>query len=158
MENLSPFFERTSKLNESQAWSCWCGYLSADSYELNHHNEYFTIRAKTAVIDISPLKKYIIEGPDSKKFLNYICTRNLNACKIGQVMYSPWCDEAGKIIDDGTIQRISSEMFRLTSAESNFQWLVDNADNMNINIIDDSQSTSCLAIQGPGSKKILSNI
>ena len=139
--SLSPFFERTSKLNESQSWSNWCGYLAASNYQLNHYNEYFAIRTKAALIDVSPLKKYLIKGPDSKQFLNYICTRNINVCKVGQVMYSPWCDEAGKIIDDGTIQRISNQTFRLTSAESNYKWLIENSNNLDIEIVDDSELT-----------------
>ena len=67
---LSPFFERTSKLNESQEWRRWAGYLSATNYELNHDNEYFAIRTKAALLDISPLKKYIVEGPDAQFFLS----------------------------------------------------------------------------------------
>ena len=68
---LSPFFERTSKLNESQEWRRWSGYLSATNYELTHENEYFAIRTKAALLDISPLYKYIIEGPDSQIFLDH---------------------------------------------------------------------------------------
>ena len=64
---LSPFFDRTSKLNESQEWRRWSGYLSATNYELTHDNEYFAIRTKAALLDISPLKKYLIKGKDSLK-------------------------------------------------------------------------------------------
>ena len=120
---LSPFFERTSKLNESQEWRRWAGYLSATNYELNHDNEYFAIRTKAALLDISPLKKYIVEGPDAQFFLNRLVTRNIDICKIGQVMYTPWCDEDGYQIDDGTVQRLSEQKFRITSAEPNLQWL-----------------------------------
>ena len=76
---LSPFFERTSKLNESQEWRRWAGYLAATSYELTHENEYFAIRTKAALLDISPLKKYIVEGPDAQNLLDRLVTRNI-AC------------------------------------------------------------------------------
>ena len=89
---LSPFFERTSKLNESQEWRRWSGYLAATYYELTHENEYFAIRTKAALLDITPLYKYIIEGPDAQLFLNRMVTRNISICNIGQVMYTPWCD------------------------------------------------------------------
>ena len=102
---LSPFFERTSKLNESQEWRRWGGYLSATNYELHHDNEYFAIRTKAALLDITPLKKYMIEGPDAQCFLDRMVTRNIRICKVGPVMYTPWCDEKGKVIDDGTVQR-----------------------------------------------------
>ena len=119
---LSPFFDRTSKLNESQEWRRWSGYLSATNYELTHENEYFAIRTKAALLDITPLYKYLIEGPDTQRFLDRLVTRNINICKVGQVMYTPWCNEDGKVIDDGTVQRISERKFRITSAEPNFEW------------------------------------
>jgi len=152
---LSPFFERTSKLNESQEWRRWSGYLSATNYELNHENEYFAIRTKAALLDITPLCKYIIKGPDAQAYLNRLVTRNINICKVGQVMYTPWCDENGKIIDDGTIQRLSKDEFRITSAEPNLDWIESNAKNLNLSIKDDSSKTAALALQGPNSRKIL---
>ncbi len=155
---LSPFFERTSKLNESQEWRRWSGYLSATNYELSHENEYFAIRTKAALLDISPLYKYIIEGPDTQKYLHRLVTRNINICKIGQVMYTPWCDEDGKVIDDGTVQRLSENTFRITSAEPNLEWLEYNAIGLNLKIKDDSKDTAALALQGPNSRKILNSV
>lgn len=155
---LSPFFERTSKLNESQEWRRWAGYLAATSYELTHENEYFAIRTKAGLLDITPLKKYIVEGPESEKLLNQLVTRNIAICKVGQVMYTPWCDEDGKVIDDGTIQRLSKDKFRITSAEPNLEWIQSNAIGMNVNVKDDSFSTAALALQGPNSRAILNSI
>ena len=155
---LSPFFERTSQLNQSQEWRRWCGYLAATQYDLHHENEYFAIRTKAALLDISPLYKYIIDGKDAQIFLNRLVTRNILVCKVGQIMYTPWCDENGKVIDDGTIQRLSQERFRLTSAEPNLAWLLDNISGMDITIKDDSQSTAALALQGPNSRTILNSI
>ncbi len=152
---LSPFFERTSKLNESQEWRRWAGYLAATSYELNHENEYFAIRTKAALLDISPLKKYIVEGPDAQNLLDRLVTRNIAICKVGQVMYTPWCDEEGKVIDDGTVQRLSENKFRITSAEPNLEWIESNSTGMDVMIKDDSYSTAALALQGPNSRAIL---
>ena len=155
---LSPFFDRTSVLNESQEWRRWSGYLSATNYELNHENEYFAIRTKAALLDITPLYKYLIEGPDSQKFLHRLVTRNINICKIGQVMYTPWCDEHGKIIDDGTVQRLSDHKFRITSAEPNLEWLEHNSIGMDLTISDDSSKTAALALQGPNSRDVLNAV
>lgn len=154
---LSPFFERTSKLNESQEWRRWAGYLAATSYELTHENEYFAIRTKAALLDISPLKKYIIEGTDSQILLDRLVTRNIAICKVGQVMYTPWCDEHGKVIDDGTVQRLSENKFRITSAEPNLEWIESNSTGMDVIIKDDSFSTAALALQGPNSRAILNS-
>ena len=155
---LSPFFKRTSKLNESQEWRRWSGFLAATNYELHHENEYFAIRTKAALLDITPLKKYIIEGPDSQRFLNRLVTRNINICKVGQVMYTPWCDEEGKVIDDGTVQRLSENKFRITSAEPNLNWIQHNATGMDLTVTDDSVSTAALALQGPNSRAILNAV
>ena len=155
---LSPFFERTSKLNESQEWRRWSGYLAATNYELTHENEYFAIRTKAALLDITPLYKYIIEGPDAQLFLNRMVTRNIGICNIGQVMYTPWCDEDGKQVDDGTIQRLSDQKFRITSAEPNLEWIEYNAAGMDLSIWDDSYTTAALAIQGPNSRTILNAV
>ncbi|MFL3050255.1 MAG: aminomethyltransferase family protein [Candidatus Neomarinimicrobiota bacterium] len=155
---LSPFFERTSQLNESQEWKRWSGHLAATSYELSHHNEYFAIRTKAGLLDVSPLKKYIVEGKDAQKLLDNVVTRNIEICKIGQVMYTPWCDENGKIIDDGTVQRFSENKFRITSAEPNLEWIESNSTGMDVSIVDDSYSTAALALQGPNSRAILNAI
>ena len=155
---LSPFFERTSKLNESQEWRRWAGYLAATSYELTHENEYFAIRTKAALLDISPLKKYIVEGPDAQNLLDRLVTRNIAICKVGQVMYTPWCDEEGKVIDDGTVQRLSANKFRITSAEPNLEWIESNSTGMDVMIKDDSYSTAALALQGPNSRAILNAV
>ncbi len=155
---LSPFFDRTSKLNESQEWRRWSGYLSATNYELTHENEYFAIRTKAALLDITPLYKYLIEGPDAQRFLDRLVTRNINICKVGQVMYTPWCDEDGKVIDDGTVQRLSERKFRITSAEPNLEWLEHNAAGMDLTISDDSVTTAAVALQGPNSRDILNAV
>ncbi len=155
---VSPFFKRTSKLNESQEWRRWSGFLAATNYELHHENEYFAIRTKAALLDITPLKKYIIEGPDSQRFLNRLVTRNINICKVGQVMYTPWCDEEGKVIDDGTVQKLSENKFRITSAEPNLNWIQHNATGMDLTVTDDSVSTAALALQGPNSRDILNEV
>jgi len=152
---LSPFFDRTSKLNESQEWRRWSGYLSATNYELTHENEYFSIRTKAALLDITPLYKYLIQGPDALRFLDRLVTRNINICKVGQVMYTPWRDEDGKVIDDGTVQRLSERKFRITSAEPNLEWFKYNASGMDLTISDDSVNTAALALQGPNSRAIL---
>ena len=155
---LSPFYQRTNQLNQSQEWRRWGGHLAATQYSLDHEIEYFAIRTKAALLDISPLYKYSINGPDAKIFLDRLVTRNIQICKVGQIMYTPWCDENGKVIDDGTVQRLSKESFRLTSAEPNLAWLLDNSMGMDVFISDDSKKTAALALQGPNSRAILNSL
>ena len=129
----------------------------ASSYELNHQREYFAIRNAAALIDVSPLFKYMIHGPDAGGLLNRMVTRDVAKCAVHQVMYTPWCDADGKVIDDGTISRLSDDTFRLTSAEPSFWWLHENAVGMNVQIDDLSDTTAALSIQGPLSRDILTH-
>ena len=73
-------------------------------------------------------------------------------------MYTPWCDENGKVIDDGTVQRLSENKYRITSAEPNLDWINHIATGMNVNILDDSETTAALALQGPNSREILNSL
>ena len=151
----TPFHSRTSALCQSQNWRRWSGHVVAGSYELTHDREYFAIRSSAALIDVSPLHKYMIEGPDAARFLNRVVTRDVSGCAQGQVLYTPWCDEEGKVIDDGTLARLGEEKFRLTSAEPNLLWLHNNALGFRVTVGDVSESTAALALQGPTSREIL---
>jgi aminomethyltransferase len=154
----TPFHERTAPLCQGQNWRRWAGYLSASSYELVHDREYFAIRGAAALIDVSPLYKYLIRGSDAERFLNRVMTRDVAKCDVHQVMYGPWCDEDGKVIDDGTLQRLGEDSFRLTAAEPNLRWLCDNAVGLRVTIEDDTDSTAALALQGPTSREILKSL
>jgi aminomethyltransferase len=102
----TPFHERTSKLCQPQNWRRWAGYLVVGSYELTLDREYWAIRNAAALIDVSPLMKYIIKGADAARLLDRVTTRNVQKMSIGQVYYTGWCDDEGKMIDDGTISRL----------------------------------------------------
>ncbi len=154
----TPFHPRTSALNEPQTWRRWAGYLTAGSYELTHEREYWAIRNAAALFDVSPLMKYLITGPDAMRLLNRVVTRDVSKCAIGQVMYTPWCDEHGKVIDDGTVSRLGEQTFRLTAADPNYRWLSMNAVGLNVKIEDVSDTTAALSLQGPNSRIILDSI
>ena len=95
MPRFSPFAPRTTPLMEGQHWRRWAGYVTASSYELTHDREYAAIRNAAALIDVTPLYKYLVEGRDAARLLDRIVTRDVAKCKLGQVMYTPWCDAEG---------------------------------------------------------------
>lgn len=140
---------------EGQNWRRWAGHVVASSYELQHDREYAAIRNSAALIDVSPLYKYILSGRDALMLLDRVLPRDMTKSKIGQVMYTPWCDSAGKVIDDGTVSRLSEDTFRLTSADPNLRWLHQNALGMDVRIDDVSDSVAALSLQGPLSRDIL---
>jgi len=151
----TPFHSRTSALCEAQNWRRWSGYIVASSYELAHEREYYAIRSSAALFDVSPLFKYRISGPDAARLLDRILTRDVSKCRVNQVMYTPWCDEAGKVIDDGTLSRLDDQLFRMTSADPNIRWLHHNAFGLQVQIEDVSDTTAALSLQGPASREIL---
>jgi len=154
----TPFHERTAALCESHAWRRWAGYLAASSYELSHEREYHAIRSTAALFDVSPLFKYAISGRDAARLLDRVVTRDITRLQVGQVAYTPWCDAAGKVLDDGTVARLGEDRFRLTSAEPNLRWLEDNALGLDVSIADVSADIAALSLQGPASRAILEDI
>jgi aminomethyltransferase len=154
----TPFHERTAALCVSHAWRRWAGYVVASSYELSHEREYHAIRGAAALFDISPLYKYLVKGADAARFLDLVMTRSIEPLGVGQVAYTPWCDGAGKVLDDGTVARLSETAFRVTAAEPNLRWLQDNALGFDVSIEDVSESIAALALQGPLSRAILGGI
>src|ERR1700756_5124335 len=102
----TPFHERTFALCESLNYREWSGYYTVSAYETHHDHEYNAIRNACALIDVSPLFKYRISGPDATRLVDRVITRDATKIKPGQVIYTPWCDEHGKVIDDGTIHRL----------------------------------------------------
>ncbi len=154
----TPFHARTAALCHSRRWRNWSGYASARSYEPSHEYEYYAIRSGTALFDVSPLRKYEIRGPDAAALVDRIVTRDARACSVGRVLYAPWCDEAGKIIDDGTVQRLAADTFRVTAADPCLRWFQDCALGMNANVRDVSDDLAALALQGPTSRDILARV
>jgi len=149
------FHERTFALCNSLNYREWSGYYTVSVYEVHHEHEYNAIRNAAALIDISPLYKYLVTGKDATKLVNRIITRDITKVKVGQVIYCCWCDEQGKVIDDGTITRLEENKYRWTAADPSLRWFRQNGLNMDVQIEDISEKTAALALQGPTSGKLL---
>lgn len=151
----TPFHDRTGPLNRKQHWREWSGYLAASAYDLLHIHEYTGIRQAAVLIDVSPLYKYIVRGPEAVKLIDRVITRDATKIKPGQVIYTPWCDDHGKVIDDGTIARLDDDSFRWTSAEQHLRWFQINARGLDVDIEDVSEELAAIALQGPLSRAVL---
>ena len=147
--------ERTFPLCHSLNYREWSGYYTVSVYEVHHEHEYNAIRNACAMIDISPLYKYLVTGKDATKLVNRVITRDINKVKVGQVIYCCWCDEDGKVIDDGTISRLEENVYRWTAADPSLRWFKQNGLNMDVQIEDISEKTAALALQGPTSGQLL---
>jgi aminomethyltransferase len=154
----TPFHARTSALMVGQAWRRWSGYGVASTYDWAHHREYAAIRNAAALIDVSPLHKYRISGRDAARLLDRIITRNVMKMQVGQVFYTPWCDQFGKVIDDGTVTRLDERTYRLTSAEPALRFLHQNAVGLEVEIEETTERIGALALQGPLSRAVLNQV
>ena len=146
---------RTFALAESLNYREWSGYYAVSAYEAHHEHEYNAIRNAAALIDVSPLFKYIVSGRDAARLVDRVVTRDAHQLAVGQVYYTPWCDERGKVIDDGTVTRIGEEAFRWTAADPSLRWLTQNAIGLEVAIEDVSERVAALALQGPTSGRLL---
>jgi len=149
------FHDRTFALCQSLNYREWSGYYTVSVYEVHHEHEYNAIRNAAALIDITPLYKYLITGKDATKLVNRVITRDINKVAVGQVIYCCWCDEEGKVIDDGTITRLEENKYRWTDADPSLRWFRQNGNNMDVQIEDISEKVAALALQGPTSGKLL---
>lgn len=151
----TPFHPRTSELCESQAWRKWAGYFSVSSYRDFVQPEYAAIRNSAALIDVSPLYKYRAEGPDAESYVNRLITQDAAKMAVGQVVYTPWCDAAGKVRQEGTVFRLAEDAFRICAAEPALGWFEENAPGYDVTLTDESTRLAALSLQGPHSRAIL---
>lgn len=154
----SAFHARTLQLCESLNYRDWAGYYAVSAYETHHEHEYNAIRNACALIDISPLFKYRVSGPDAVRLVNRVITRDGSRMAVGQVYYTLWCDDDGKVIDDGTVTRVADQVYRWTAADPNLRWLTQNASGLNVDVEDISETVAALALQGPTSARLLAGI
>jgi aminomethyltransferase len=151
----SPFHERTAALCTSYRWKDWSGYAAVCSYDTTHDREYFAFRESAGLLDVSPLFKYEVYGPDAAALLSRMMVRDVSKLKVGRVGYSCWCDDYGKVIDDGTVTRLDEDYYRVTAADPTLHWLQAVGRGMRVTLEDSSARLAALALQGPRSREIL---
>ena len=154
----TPFFPRTSALCHSMKWKEWAGYYAVSSYETVHSPEYFAFRNSAGLLDVTPLFKYRVTGRDAAAFLSRIMVRNISKLEIGRVSYCCWCNDNGKMIDDGTVMRRSEEEFFVTSADPCYSWFSRFRRGYEVELEEISEQIAGLALQGPTSRDILKQV
>jgi aminomethyltransferase len=155
MPVTTPFHSRTAALNHHLGWKEWAGFFAVTSYEATPEREYNAIRQAAGLLDVSPLFKYRVSGRDARTLVDRVVTRDMAKVATGQVVYTGWCDGAGKVIDDGTVARLEDDVYRWTAAEPNLRWITLNAAGLDVRVEDVSERTAALALQGPTSRAIL---
>ncbi len=151
----SPFHERTQPLCKSYRWKDWAGYYAVCSFGHGHEKEYFAFREAAGLIDVSPLYKYEITGTEAAALLARMMVRDITKLAVGRVTYCCWCDDDGKVVDDGTVTRLGEQHYRVTAADPSYHWMQRLARPFDVQIEDSSARFGALALQGPTSRDIL---
>jgi len=139
-------------------WKNWAGYHAVCAYDTYAEREYFAFRHTAGLLDVTPLFKYDVSGADAAAFLAYVMVKNISKLKVGQVTYCCWCDDEGKLIDDGTVWRLDASHFRVTSAEPNFGWFHRHARGFDVAIEDVTGRIAAVSLQGPRARAILADV
>lgn len=158
MPQQTSFHERTAELCKSYRWKEWAGYLAVCSYDVHHEPEYFALRHSAGLLDVNPLFKYRVSGTDAARFLSWVTTRDIRKLPAGRVTYTCLCDDLGKVVDDGTVARRGPDLYRLTTAGPSLAWLLDHARGFRVDIVDQSVTEAALALQGPTSRALLTEV
>jgi aminomethyltransferase len=149
------FHPRTIALCESLSIREWSGFYAVSTYETHHEHEYNAIRQAAALIDVSPLFKYLVRGRDATRLVDRVITRDARKVAVGQVIYAVWCDEDGNVIDDGTITRVEEDVWRWTAADPTLRWLQRNAFGLDVAVEEMTERVAALAVQGPTAAAVL---
>ena len=150
----TPFHERQRSLSQVDSFVPWAGYTTVDVFT-NVGQEYFAVRNACSVYDLTPMVKYRIAGPDAGRYLNRLVTRDVARLKVNRVSYCVWCNDAGHIIDDGTVFRLDEHEYRLCTAERQLDWLLDSAIGFDVQVSEVTEQIAALALQGPTSCTVL---
>jgi aminomethyltransferase len=154
----TPFHQRTSELCTSLFFKDWAGYYTVSSYDTSHEREYYALRNAAGLIDVSPLFKYEVCGKDAAAFLSRVMVKDISKLEVGRCSYLCWCDDHGKVLDDGTVFRLENSHFRVAAAEPTFAWLMQQSRRFDVTIEDSSDRIGTLSLQGPTSRDILKNV
>ena len=150
----TPFSEALKPYQRVQAYVPWSGYQTCDVI-ISTEQEYFALRNACSVYDVSPMVKYHIQGAEAEAYLNHLTTRDVRKLAPGRVSYTVWANEAGHLIDDGTLYRLGEQEFVLFTGERQLDWFLESSGGFDVRIQDVTAAFAGLSVQGPTSYALL---
>ncbi|MBS0580450.1 MAG: aminomethyltransferase family protein [Proteobacteria bacterium] len=153
----TPFHERARALSQIDRFIPWAGYTTVDVFS-SAEQEYFSVRNASSLFDLTPMVKYRITGADALRFLNRLMTRDIGKLRPGRVAYTVWCDDAGMMIDDGTVFCTGENEYLVCTAERQLDWFAASAIGFDVRISEITEEIAALAVQGPTSYALLKGI
>jgi aminomethyltransferase len=135
------------------------GYWLPTEYDnLGAVAEYWACRERAAIMDLSPLRKWEVLGPDAEELLQTTMTRDIRRLADGHVVYTAVCNDTGGMLDDGTVFRLAQDNFRFVGgSEYDGVWLREQAERLGLRVWvkDSSDDLANVAVQGPASRDLL---
>jgi aminomethyltransferase len=150
----TPFHARTAAANRLNSWGAWGGYTTVLAFD-DTAMEHTAIRNGASVYDLCPMVKYAVSGPDAAAYLNRLTIRNATKLSVGGVQYTVWCDDAGKVLDDGTLFRLAENDYRICCQERHLPWLLDSAEGFDVIVAEVTEDIAAVALQGPCAYSVL---
>jgi aminomethyltransferase len=150
----TPFHDRIAAMSTTEEWTAWNTYKVARVVD-KLSTEYFAVRSGCAVMDLTPMEKYRIKGKDAYDYLDRLLTRNISKLRPGRVTYVIWCNDEGKVIDDGTLFQLGEDDYRLCSQHHQLDWLILSAAGFDVQIETETHDVAAFAVQGPTSFSVL---
>ena len=150
----TPFHDRIAALSKTEEWMAWNTYKVARVVD-KLSTEYFAVRSGCAVMDLTPMEKYRITGKGAREYLDRLVTRDISKLRPGRVTYVVWCNDEGKVIDDGTLFQFGEYDYRLCSQHHQFDWLLMSAVGFDVHVEVETHDVAALAVQGPTSYSVL---
>jgi aminomethyltransferase len=123
--------------------------------------EYWACRERVVVMDLSPLRKVEVTGPDAEALMQWTLTRDMRRLAQGQVVYSAMCYPHGGMIDDGTVFRLGRDQFRWVGGDdAGAAWLREQAARLGLRVMVRSSTDQLhnLAVQGPHSRTLMQRV
>lgn len=150
----TPFHDRFVALSTTEEWMAWNTYKVSRVVD-KLSSEYFAVRSGCAVMDLTPMEKYRITGKGARDFLDRLVTRDISKLRPGRVTYVVWCNDEGKVIDDGTLFQLAEYDYRLCSQHHQLDWLLISAAGFDVRVDVETHDVAALAVQGPTSYSVL---
>lgn len=150
----TPFHDRYAAMSTTEDWASWNTYKVPRVVD-KLSTEYFSVRSSCSVMDLTPMEKYRITGKDARAYLDRLLTRDIANLRPGRVTYVVWCNDDGKVIDDGTLFQLDDDTYRLCSQHHQLDWLLISAEGFDVDIAVETHDIAALAVQGPTSYSVL---
>ncbi len=153
----TPFFdkhqEHEGKIVDFSGWALPVQYSGII-------DEHQAVRQKAGLFDVTHMGELRLVGPEAEEAVNYLVTNDVSKSPIGRVIYSPMCYPHGGTVDDLLIYKFGQQDFLLVvngaNKEKDLQWVAENTADFDVQLIDESDETGLLALQGPKAEEILS--